>query len=196
MKPTDQRIERYENRLLAIGMMLFFALLLWVFNSGCYSEKRATRQVVRAQATYPSVVAGNCGEWYPPLESTKEVVKYKPGIPVVGPTKYVTVDCDSVVEANKGKGTANQGTPSKRNTVTIPCPPDTTRVDTFDRLREEVKHNKGALTACQDENQKLLVKASQLQQSNDNKSKWLWILGGIIGLYLIGKFVVKRYFRL
>jgi hypothetical protein len=91
--------------------LLFLCLLC-----GCYTQRTAKRQVIKAQMEYPNVVAKGCAEWYPPKDSTvhsKEYLKGKDSI------VYDTLKVDCNQASNQGK------------TVYIPYEKERIRVDTF-----------------------------------------------------------------
>src|SRR5690606_22576438 len=47
-------------------MRKFSLVILVLFLSSCYTQKRATMQVIRAHSTFPVVVADYCAKHYPP----------------------------------------------------------------------------------------------------------------------------------
>lgn len=115
-----------RNTITYLAITLSFCMML----TGCYNEKIAVKQLNRVQSHYPEKVAGACAVWYPVLEFTKDSFIYLPGKPIPQTEiKYVTVDCDSAVEAAKKTG-------SKASSTKAPCPPcDSLRVDTVQMIR-------------------------------------------------------------
>lgn len=59
---------------------------------GCYSEKRAARQLVKAQTQYPHRVAKHCSRTFPPLAYEKDSFIYLPGDPVVFTDTIINTD--------------------------------------------------------------------------------------------------------
>ncbi len=95
--------------------VLFFLFGLLIL-SGCYTQRTAKRQVIRAQMEYPKVVASGCAEWYPPKDSFHVQKEYIPGKDSIIVDTFV-VDCTA--QGNKGKK------------VPVPYSKGTLRVDTF-----------------------------------------------------------------
>lgn len=145
--------------------------------SGCYTQRKAERQLVKAQARYPQVVANDCGNWYPPKEMTVTQTEYKPGIPVYH-TDTVTIDCDSVIKNVKG------------GVVYMPCPPRVERVDTFYTTSVRTVENTAKITALQ----------QSYDQERDRAERLLWernlwriialVSIAIIAVYATIKFVL------
>lgn len=112
--------------------LIAFSFILMV--TGCYTEKRASKQTVKAYVTYPDLISGQCGLWFDPVVMTKDSFIYKQGeiIYKKGAPQYVYVDCDSVQNPSKSS-----------KIVKIPCPPcDSVRVDTLYRSRESTEANR------------------------------------------------------
>lgn len=98
----------------ALQIILIACLMLV---SGCYTKRKAARQVTRAQATFPAVVAEGCGSWYPPRIATTTNTQYKQGKDsIVHDT--IPVKCPDDAAGNP-------------QTVYVPVPRYKTRVDTF-----------------------------------------------------------------
>lgn len=87
---------------------------------GCYTQKKARRQVVKAQAVHPYVVSSLCGDLYPPLTLIKDSVIHKKGETLISDTLFMTVDCDTVFNEV-----------SKTKLVKVPCPHAVLRTDTI-----------------------------------------------------------------
>ena len=83
-------------------------LAVLVFLSGCLTERKATRKLMKINAVQPRVVANACSRLFPPVAYTRDSIVYKPGLPTG--VAYVYADCDSA-----GKGIAEK--------IKIPCPP-------------------------------------------------------------------------
>lgn len=75
-------------------------LLISTLFVSCYTQKKATLQVTKAQSNYPTMVAGKCALWYPPKIHDSIRTEY-----VQGETEYyfdtVRVDCDSLVNISR-----------------------------------------------------------------------------------------------
>ena len=49
--------------------------IIFILISSCYSHKRALKNVIKADVTYPDVVSGYCGAKFPPKVSTSTITK-------------------------------------------------------------------------------------------------------------------------
>ena len=56
-------------------IMKKLAPTLLILLSSCYSHKKALRQVIKADVSYPDVVSGYCGSKFPPKVSTNTITK-------------------------------------------------------------------------------------------------------------------------
>lgn len=155
------------------SMLCLYALLVL---SGCYTQRKAERQVIKAQAHYPQIVAKNCGNWYPPKETTITQTEYKQGATVYR-TDTVTVDCDSVVKNGKGN-----------NVVSVPCPPQTERVDTFYTSSVTTVENTARITALQQSYDKEHDRAERLLWERN-----LWRIAALISIAVIAVYVVVKF---
>lgn len=90
--------------------------------SGCYTQQKATRAVLKAGTEYPAVLSGICGDMYPPIASVKDSIIYKPG--AMPEPVFVYVDCDTVN--------------NKRKTLRITCPQGL-KIDTVKVYKEVTK---------------------------------------------------------
>lgn len=148
--------------------------------SGCYSLNKANRQVVKAYAEYPDMVNHYCGQWNDPVVMTRDSFIYKPGKTVYskGETKYIEVDCDSVVRNAK-----------KSAKVQIPCPTaDTIRItDTLYRSRESTEVNRAKERAQEAEIKDLTISQAKLQKAF-SMAMWAAV---ILGAYTLGRWVLR-----
>lgn len=113
-------------------------LIMSAILAGCYTQKEAARQVMKANANYPEMVAGYCGDWYPVKESIYDSVIYKKGKPVTSPADVVYINCDTI-----------------RDSVAVKCPDCVCPgKDTVYRFRREVKENKALLVAEQEKSKR------------------------------------------
>lgn len=70
------------------GIAVFVMLLGMAASASCYTQRKAQRQVVKAQTHYPSMVASDCSLWYPIKSSTNTITRV-----VQGKWKIDTVTC-------------------------------------------------------------------------------------------------------
>lgn len=93
-------------------------IILLVILSGCYTEKRASIQLAKAQGTYPHVVAAKCSDYYPTKDSIIRETEF-----IKGETSTVhdsvLIDCDTVTEVKY------------KNRIIRVKQPQKTRVDTY-----------------------------------------------------------------
>jgi hypothetical protein len=144
--------------------------------SGCYSQRKAEKQVLKAQAHYPQVVGSDCGNWYPPKETTVTKTEYKPGATVYH-SDTVKVDCDSVVKNGKGN-----------SVVYLPCPPQGVRVDTFYTTSLKTVENTAKITALQQSYDKEHDRAEQLLFERN-----LWRIIALVCLSAVAVYVVIKF---
>lgn len=145
--------------------------------SGCYTQRKAERQVIKAQAHYPQVVAAGCGNWYPPKETTITRTEYKPGVTVYR-SDTVKINCDSVVKNGKGD-----------NVIYMPCPPQSRRVDTFYTTSIQTVENTARITALQQSYNQEHDRAERLLWERN-----LWRMTALIAIAAIGIYVVIKFF--
>jgi hypothetical protein len=148
--------------------------------TGCYTERTATRQVVKAQAVYPAVVAGFCAKLYPPTNSTDTKTEYIKGDTVR------TVDTTVVFD-------------TLTNTVYKYINRYYYIHDTAFITKKEVQVNTAAVEALQ-------YKVDDLKDTINSKNVtignlWLAIkilgwVGGILLLYTIARWILKAYTRI
>lgn len=168
--------------------------------AGCYTQKVAKKQIAKAGAVYPSLLAQTCAEKFPVVaKEGKPIIKYIPA-----ENKDYTGQIDSLSDAlNWMRGlyedaiNAHMGDTSCQNTIRelqnrndslfrafmdfkgkyIPCKPDTlklTRVDTVPDL--------AAIAVRDGQIATLKLENKVLQQKLKTSRKWNWYLG--IGLLL------------
>jgi len=150
--------------------------------SSCYTANKATKQVVKAQAYYPELVAGLFADWYPPLEFTRDSFIYIPGSTITIPSPVKYVDCDSIAKANK-----KAGGEEKAGKVPCDCPPSTKQVDTFWRVKEVQVANKAREKQLADQVEKLQIKNTSQSTTN----RYLWIAVAILGIYTLGRWILR-----
>lgn len=156
----------------------FVCLCVLLLLSGCYTQRKAERQLLKAQARYPEIVATDCGNWYPPKELTVTKTEYKPGVTVYH-SDTVTIDCDSVVKNSAGD-----------NVVYLPCPPRTERVDTFYTSSVKTVENTARITALQQLYDKEHDRAERLLHERNIWRIVALVCIAAIGIYAVIKFVL------
>jgi hypothetical protein len=70
------------------GIGAFVVLMAMAASASCYTQRKAQKQVVKAQTHYPSLVANDCLLWYPIKSSTNTITKI-----VQGETQTDTITC-------------------------------------------------------------------------------------------------------
>lgn len=153
-------------------MKILLTVLAIALLASCYTERKASRQVVKAQADYPGLVGGLCSDFYPPIESIKEKIVHLPGEVQIIPGNTVTIDCDTV----RGQ-----------SIVRVPCPPSTRQVDTLYRDREIQAVDRGRIQEL--ESQVYRYQESYLKAQNGRDT---WRTIGLIGIGLCLVWVVKK----
>jgi hypothetical protein len=101
MNRKMSKLIRNNTTLIAKGLLLCIAIILSLILCGCYTQKKATKAIIKAQTNYPNVVSKFCGNLYPPKDSTVTEIKYVEGEPMFF-TDTILVNCDSVVKAAQG----------------------------------------------------------------------------------------------
>lgn len=157
------------------SIVYLYTLLLL---SGCYSQRKAERQILRAQVHYPEVVANDCANWYPPKETSVTKTEYKPGLTVYH-TDTVRIDCDSVVKSG-----------SENGIVYVPCPPQSVRVDTFYTSSFTTVENTARIMALQQTYNKEHDRAEQLLHGRNLWRIIALVCIAAIGIYAVIKFVL------
>lgn len=171
---------------LTISLILICSIMIVVGATSCNTENRAWRLMHKAERIDNTVPPKYCADKFPSVEKYREVLKYRPGIPIKGETKYVTANCDSLINAkNKISEPGYHNKKNDGNTFNIPCPPcDSLRVDTAEILREVTEINRA--------NEKVLQNALNEAEYNLTKTQtelsyWMW------GLIIIGSYTFLRW---
>lgn len=151
---------------LHISITISLAALLL---SGCYTANRAIRQVIKAQAYHPGVVAALCGSLYPPLTIAKDSIVYKEGDVQYLSPDTLSVDCDTV---------------TTETVLRIPCPPCPYRVDSFYRYTERQVENRAAIAALQHEARSLQSRYDKLSVKNTWLLWWAIIATAVVAMGL------------
>ena len=144
--------------------------------TGCYSKKKAMRQMTKAQAIHPDVVAGFCNNIYAPLDWVKDSVLFTMGNEVTVDSIVLYIDCDTV-------------SPAMPKIVKVPCPAYKQRIDTLLIYKEKQVVNKAALVSLQAAYNELLGKYSSAKL----KSKiLLWVIIGLV-LVMSCSWLMRRF---
>lgn len=126
-----------KNIITYTAIALSFSMMLL----GCYTEKRATKQLAKVQAHHPIVVAKVCSSNYPPIERIKDSIVYKQGEPYEE-LVYVEADCDSAINATNN-------TIVKR--IKVPCPTTIIQTDTLLVYKEKQVVNRAKVAVLEQE---------------------------------------------
>lgn len=169
-----------------IQLILFSILLL----SSCYTEKKATFQITKAQSNYSIVVAEKCALWYPVKPYDSVFIRY-----IKGETEYyfdtLRVDCDSVL-TNIVKSIG-----SKPNVVIKAVKVPKLRVDTFYDHQYHTVENTAKTEFLQSiistTNNSLEVAKSNYVSEKENRFFWMK-LAIILCCYLVLKTGLRLYF--
>jgi uncharacterized protein YceK len=158
-------------------LVLILLAIMLVF-SGCYSHKIAKRQIIRAQAEYPNVLASACGSFYTPSPSVRDSYIYKQGEVEYLPADTVWADCDTVVVNTIGK-----------KLVALPCPPASLRMDTLYISRVIERENKAQIITLQNQ----LTEQQLLTARKDTLLKIVCWIVAILSAYTLARFIIKRF---
>lgn len=131
--------------------------------SGCYSAKKATKDVIRARTYYPEVVLNFCSQIDPIVPSTHTEIRYLPGQDsLIFDT--VTVDCEEVINEIE-------------KIVKVPVIKNHFRVDTFLKRQTDTFVDSRKVNALTIENGDLERNVAVLSSKIETKNKWMWGLG-------------------
>ena len=173
-----------------ITVAFLLLLILWSM-SGCNTPNRARRAVTKWQALQPGVMAAHCSNVYPIREWETVREKITPGATVYVPGDTVVVDCDSVIKHHTEKREKYSQVFRKNiHTVRVPCPPSSTRVDTFTRDVERVQENTAAIAACKAEVTEWKDSATRYRNGRNN-----WRIVGLSTSLLIVAVVGLRFLK-
>lgn len=160
------------------------AALCLMLCAGCYSEKKAIQQTTKAYTFYPATVADLYSKWFPIKSFVRDSIIYKQGETIWLPGDTVTIDCDSVLAANKGGS----------NKVNIPCPPCPTRVDTFYQSRSETQESTAGIVAIQgklEAKDKDLIAVKEKLAAVNNTKRILWWAVLLLAAYTLTRWVLR-----
>lgn len=162
--------------ILVISAVIAFILLTM---PSCYTARTAERQVDKAHHRYPLVPAKYCADHFDPTDSASTIVEYLQGDTLVFTDtliQSVTDTIDATVYVYK----------TIVNTRTVH--------DTV-KTKEYVKtENKAKIVVLEAEKGKLQTANAELSTTLGIRTKWLWILGGLICAFLVYK-VASRFIK-
>lgn len=139
--------------------MSLLALLLCL--SGCYTQRRAERQVYKAHLRYRQVTAQYCNAVFDPVVHVVDSYIYRPGAAIFH-TDTVAINCDSVVAMAP-----------LQPIVKLPCPPCASRTDTVYRMVRTQVENRARIALLEQERSGL---QQELAKSRAKYKMLLWPL--------------------
>lgn len=162
-----------KNIITSTAIILSFSLMLL----GCYTERRATKQLAKVQAHYPIVLARVCSRNYPLIERIKDSIVYKQGEPYEE-LVYVEADCDSVINATNN-------TIIKR--IKVPCPTTIFQTDTLLVYKEKQVVNHAKVAVLEQE----LAELRETHIKIKDQNHILLRVAIILGVYTIIRWVLR-----
>lgn len=165
--------------------MRYLLIILGVLLVGCYTPKRASFQVTKAQSIHPKIVAEKCASFYPTKDSISIVEKL-----IKGKTdtllEEILVDCDTVVETKYRKG----------RVVTKYVPKYIKHNDTIRITKTKVVENTAKVDALGFEIAQL-TEAGMIDRNKVKKrTTIMWISIGLNILLLVVFFLLSKSFGL
>lgn len=156
-------------------------IILLLFLSGCYTERKARSDIAKAHLNYPSILPALCADLFPVIETT-----------IPGDTVFVTDTVFDAIFLHSDTTILNDTVrivktlPGKTVTVTNTI----TRVDTI------IKVNTAEIAACaiaRDNALQLAAeKTADVAKYKKLYRRWLWISLGLLAAALVwGYFKVK-----
>lgn len=172
--------------LICVSVILLF--------SGCYSQKKAVRQAVKAYSHYPGKISELGAIWWPIKTFTKDSIIYRPGKTLPGTVKYIEVNCDSIVKATGNTKKNPVSIPAKTVRIPYNCPAS----DTIEHWRLEVQESTIAVDACIQKNIEkddvILNKEKKISELQKALSFSIWaiiILAGYTAIRWIALWLFK-----
>lgn len=146
--------------------------------TGCYTEKKAFRQLDKAYNTYPATTAIRCDTWFPIKWFDSTRIEY-----IFGDVEYIhdtiVIDCDTVKAANDGT-----------KIVKAPCPPCPQRVDTVITYREKQGESTAALEVERLKTESAKEEVNKLRERISVMRVYL-LITGVLALYTVVRWVVR-----
>lgn len=160
-----------------LGVITFFFLAS--LSTSCYTQRKAERQVIKADVTYPSLVSGYCGKKYAPKTSTGNTeIQY-----LEGETITDTLILTDTIE----------------NTITVVKTLVKNRVDTFYSTRVDTVENTARISELQAIENTMSVDLSEsnvkIAELKAERNIWRNICLGLFALIAIVfgvKFVIPK----
>lgn len=81
--------------------------------TGCYTQKKAEKQLFKAYTHYEPTVAKYANIWYPVRESIRDSVVRIPGKSITIPGRTIYINCDSVIKSSD----------VSHSKIPVECPP-------------------------------------------------------------------------
>ncbi len=155
---------------------IVIALTIFFGSVGCYTERKAERQVDKAHHQYPGVPAKFCADVYPPRDSIGVIKEYIQGEDVI-----VT---DTVVQ-----------TEFKNDTLVIThyITRFVNNTDTFRDTKYIQLENKAAIVVKDGQIGLLKIEGSKISTSRNTWRTWALVGWGIVALLAVWK-ILKIYF--
>ena len=150
--------------------MKYLPYILCLLLLGCYNQKKATRQVIKADTKFPIVLDGYCGQTRPPLDSVDTKIVYKEG-----ETIHDTV---TRTETKIHNDTVYK---TEYNDIYIK------QRDTIEHTVYKQQTNKGLINKLNKQKEDLVITLSATK-ARLNMLKWVAI---ILGIYTIGRWVLR-----
>lgn len=158
-------------------MILGIIAFVLFFSFGCNTVKRDTRSAYKIHYRNPKVLQRYCSDTYPPTDSVSIQKEY-----IQGEEHIDTLLAQDTLVFND--------TVFIMRTVTKTV----TATDTLRDTKYVVQVNKAGIALRDDQIVELTKSNTELTQSNNNKKRTIWILGGLIGLIVIIK-LVRMYLK-
>lgn len=162
----------------------FFACILAVLLSSCYTSRVARKQVIKAQTNHPDIVASACALYYPPKDSQVISTQY-----IQGATdtllQYVEVECPNLHDTIPG--------PVQK--IKVPCPPSTHRVDTFIDHQYHYQENTAEVESLRSRILDYEAGTASLETQVSTKEKTIRYLGGLLAAFALSwivYFLIRR----
>lgn len=160
-----------------LGVITFFFLAS--LSTSCYTQRKAERQVIKADVTYPALVSGYCGKKYAPKTSTGNTeIQY-----LEGETITDTIVLTDTIE----------------NTIKVVKTLVKNRVDTLYSKRVDTVENTARISELQAIENAMSVDLSEsnvkIALLKKSRSNWMWIsisLMVIIASWFGVKFVIPE----
>ena len=157
--------------------------ILLLFTVGCYSQKKAVRQVIKADANYPEILDGYCGQTRPPLDSTDVRVIYKEGKTVTDTVTDVRIE---IINDTVYKTEYKTVFKTRRDTIYK----NTHRTEVNTGIVSDLERKNAALTAT---NISLSIEAKNEHKRGDKWRLWFFVVSGYLAVKTILRVVAKVY---